>query len=1180
MRRNSAGYALLIVLAAIVLCALMVVILMERSTSGLKSAASYRDSAQVKALVEMAQNLVQSQILDATTVNQGATTPLDERETWASQPGAIRTFTVSGSLNAIYKLYSSDQMRVSDPDLSGDVPSDWHARKGEFTDLNEPVRSGSASHYPILNPNISSLFPDANGITSGFSINDAPTGSGNLAPMPTRWIYVLKDGTLCQLGDSRIDLRANPIVGRIAFWTDDETTKVNVNTASPATINAYWDTPRAYSSKERDAFGWAQPSQNEYQRYPGHPAMVSIRSILGNLGALNNTSYFDLSPHYRWGGSEEGAKRVDNTGRISLLSNKEDRVYTTTDELLFGSNPVQLRSKPDAAQTEGLRFFLTASSRAPELNLFGQPRVSIWPIYGNPASPDPGDTRRTPYDRLIAFCSTIGGKAYYFTREDALSPTHDYSNIARNQELYAYLQSLTSTSVPGFPGTATFASKYGPDRDQILTEIFDYIRIVNLNETYQGRASNFESFTPTWKIARFNDAGTAVNTAADYPEDGPTRGAGMVVPIEIGNTRGMGRFPVIAEVGLLFVNHVKTRPKKDEIPPLPDPENPEQLQAMLVLDTITPAFGYMPWCGKDLKIELASSNLKFSVGSRETDLFPASVLGVSREVHYPPLVMGGMTPGGYDGAAYLAGPYRQAIAGIGADPYRFMSPALDLAPGDTQFFIKGGEIKINILVGGQVVQKYSINFPDTEALPLPVRSDKDFNDQVTWTTNNYPWLLPRFRDVTQGPLDGDVLHSVELANGDARLVAGYRDVPANFFLKHPDYGKLNTQFAHGMRSIRNSVAVVWKGGSAGSYVNLPLFNLKQTSAEDPDRTGVWKRTNPKISSAISSLRSRGWSGDFDNGWMNFPDGPFINKPDEGMMHKSGSTTTNTPYEGFIWSIADGLFSPLRQIPSPVMFGSLPTGVKASIPWRTLLFCPNPADPNHKGFESPKDHLLLDLFRMPVVEPYAISGPASTDGKVNMNYAIAPFSYIRRASSLYAALETLKLFTVEDSQSETYKGVLNGIDFRKRVNTSETLRQFDARFAANDIFRSATEICSLFLVPEGQTLANVQDLASGYWSSRQLTGDNSREKPYAELYPKLTTQSNTYRIHLRVQALPPSAAIPPGKSDFEFTAEYRGSCLIERYLNPNDPRLASVDPDENSLNSLYHFRVLESRQFAP
>ncbi len=47
-----------------------------------------------------------------------------------------------------------------------------------------------------------------------------------------------------------------------------------------------------------------------------------------------------------------------------------------------------------------------------------------------------------------------------------------------------------------------------------------------------------------------------------------------------------------------------------------------------------------------------------------------------------------------------------------------------------------------------------------------------------------------------------------------------------------------------------------------------------------------------------------------------------------------------------------------------------------------------------------DYLLLDLFSMPVVEPYPISEPLSTAGRINMNYQIvpSPTSIVIRASA--------------------------------------------------------------------------------------------------------------------------------------------------------------------------------------
>ena len=68
----------------------------------------------------------------------------------------------------------------------------------------------------------------------------------------------------------------------------------------------------------------------------------------------------------------------------------------------------------------------------------------------------------------------------------------------------------------------------------------------------------------------------------------------------------------------------------------------------------------------------------------------------------------------------------------------------------------------------------------------------------------------------------------------------------------------------------------------------------------------------------------------------------------------------------------------------------------------------------------RDHLLLDLFTMPFVEPYLISEPLSTAGRVNLNYQIAPYGYIKRSTALRAALHPLRVTAVKTNLLNTYK----------------------------------------------------------------------------------------------------------------------------------------------------------------
>ncbi len=72
----------------------------------------------------------------------------------------------------------------------------------------------------------------------------------------------------------------NPIrPARIAFWTDDETCKVNLNTAGEG---AYWDWPKAATQDEMQ-FSGNPPAKDEFYRISGHPASTSLSAIFPDL---------------------------------------------------------------------------------------------------------------------------------------------------------------------------------------------------------------------------------------------------------------------------------------------------------------------------------------------------------------------------------------------------------------------------------------------------------------------------------------------------------------------------------------------------------------------------------------------------------------------------------------------------------------------------------------------------------------------------------------------------------------------------------------------------------------------------------------------------------------------------------------------------------------------------------
>lgn len=281
------------------------------------------------------------------------------------------------------------------------------------------------------------------------------------------------------------------------------------------------------------------------------------------------------------------------------------------------------------------------------------------------------------------------------------------------------------------------------------------------------------------------------------------------------------------------------------------------------------------------------------------------------------------------------------------------------------------------------------------------------------------------------------------------------------------------------------------------------------------------------------------------------------------------------------------FSPNRQMYSAMQFGSLPSQAVSRRPWQTLLFTKHPAaGPAHPGFATPPDHVIADLFWSPVVEPYPISEPLSTAGKINMNYGMVPFTGIQRKTALHALLKSTMVSAVPTAHTLAFKSATAEVGARYRVpiNNEETLIQFDAKFATNQVFKSATEISEMSLVPVSQSLTGVQS----WWNGMQNTGDNMREQPYAHLHSRLTTKSNTFMVHYKVQALKQRGRGDPTiweEGRDEVLSEHRGSTLLERYIDPADPRLPdfadpSVPETTKSIDQYYRFRVINTKTFMP
>lgn len=1247
----SRGFALVIVLGMLLLLSIVAVTFLATVRTERTASTGYRASVSARQLADTAVSLAQGQITMATT--QGS------EVAWASQPGMIRTFNnTTGALINAYKLYSAGNLIGDSVNLSEDLPPQtWSEMAALWTDLNAPVEVDGIKNFPILDPSPLSL-PAANR-PEGFSITGAPATTYQPAPMPVRWLYMLLDGQLVAPSNTSGNTavipgatKANPIVGRIAFWTDDDTCKLNINTASEG---SYWDTPRvltavsspgpnlaASSPGESFDLGYAEflPAQREYQRYAGHPASTSLSAV---FPFLTRDQIYGLVPRITAGGSNAGT-----TWASAPIAPDSDRLLTNLEEAVFLPDRSVNGANLTKQQFEQAKFFLTAHSRAPETNLFNLPRVAMWPIYtlGPNGAPDVSHT--TPFDRLIAFCSSTGKigtpsfHPYLFQRQDADSATVDIG-IARNGQLLNYLSYLTDQSAPGFGGK--FSSKYPDDRDQILTETFDYIRSMNLQDEGLEAA------------ARYTDApGTSeINSAA--------KGYGWVVPSRrgtgAGETMGFGRAYTISKMTLVFIaNAVADDPATTDVDeshgsnmaagPQANtalggtalPPGKKSIQAMIFPDFFSPMQGLIAM----------QADMQITISGLET-------LRVNGQALFPPITEsavyganGGIDIsriGGYPHYRYFGlekqAPARGSVPGdagaTAANLYPFIgTPIIIDAPatGGTMAFT-GGEITVSVYAGTEaspaadrLIQKFTINFPDG-TFPVPELATYGVNSNnsligagtvVPENTGRNWWGFSRFGPIADGSAPGrlafihapvhlygsntstpamnygpgafvrpeldTVQQMVAAPHGDHRLVAGNPEV--NTFVPHRYYGtrRMAATLMGENKSIATVPPILPDNDFGGKYVSSITYD-NQTR---PDIPGNATQTPGSLS-----------TGDFDNGIADSVDGPYINKSDEGDALAPGQTTgggghyAGWPYFRVLannsnWkSAGTTFFSPNRQVPSPGVLGSLPTGVKSGVPWKTLLFRPQTNHPSHSA--TIPDHLFMDLFWMPVVEPYAISDRFSTAGKVNLNYQILPFTYIERSTGLRAVLKSERQGAIPNwwSRASLYSGAANSR--RLALNRDETLKQLRRKFTNGEIFKSASEICDIHMIPTGTTLnadgSNAASVMNSYWTSNAQTGDNLRERIYATLYPRLTTKSNTFTVHFRVQTLKqvPSSTVGTWTEGRDVVlAEYRGATTIERFIDANNPDIPdyaatpSSIPAMDPLDTFYRWRVIENRRFAP
>ncbi|MEZ0299234.1 MAG: hypothetical protein ACAI35_22500 [Candidatus Methylacidiphilales bacterium] len=261
---------------------------MERTVSNLAM-----DRVQAELLADLAADSAVERLREA--IDEGRTFGVSQFTTWASEPGRIHVFTVAQGSGAIsrksYDMFSA---------LPG--PDDATTPNLNNIDLNEASLSGV---HPV---------------------------TGKIpGTMKVGWKNILAN-------PGEPASASNTVVGRVAYWVDDESCKVNINTADGSHKN---DSPATQDANKKYSYGFGVPSEISLESFSGvNPAMADS---IATYAATNNFN------------------SISEIGQVPGVPAD------------FVSNN---------------RFSITYTNRSPDLNMWGEPRIHLFPVNRLAAAPN------------------------------------------------------------------------------------------------------------------------------------------------------------------------------------------------------------------------------------------------------------------------------------------------------------------------------------------------------------------------------------------------------------------------------------------------------------------------------------------------------------------------------------------------------------------------------------------------------------------------------------------------------------------------------------------------------------------------------------------------------------------------------------------------------------------------
>jgi Tfp pilus assembly protein PilX len=1019
-------------------------------------------------------------------------------------------------------------------------PFYWSLSPGRIT--RWPYSSASPTNFALFSESGGTNLVNLNRALADGShpiIGQTNVGQTNPPDVSVKWANVLRDPS--QTASSN-----NAIIGRYAFWVDDEGAKININTA---------DGTEKYTT---NSLGIGSPSE------------VSLEVLVGGTNG------------------RAASKEIVQIART--------RGFHSPREILSATN-VALAVYSDNV------FALTTQSRSPDLNIFGQPKMALVPILGapeehstnmvingitlgpaqeiyptpsqlppyrvvNPVPPNNVDFRSWP----LAFRAEQGkltlGRGNDFGQGSWFYTLENYCYI-NGQMLANYLAGTNAAGQqikwPPFPASSStgFAGKYTPRQiDSIVAQIVSLgSKAISADYPYP-LSSDYPGLnvTPPSEDVKINGGGGVLELAgcryhvAPYIFPGWLSGQWVI---------GMGRAPKVNRILLRFATFGSqgTLGQTNYIPP--------KLQTDIWVESWLPA-AYMggkeviapQGLGRIFGTAIESGALNCSDmqrdGSKPAALRKANgidpsywanqILTTDKGIDFnanppdrddpdPPL------------AALFHDPFalRKNADGTRSPPYqgtgqengKFTSPLL-MSPAQSQAEGKEwapGELRCVRNRYGEV-GNYTLPMQTTaDGATLQIRGGISVRGEIVWGWFSDPDPVPL--EAIRGPNPADT-GSTEMLTGEPwstslrdRHIASV--IPVTVDIPVPPGGVLTgpTKYVYAKTAdpLVNKFPGDWK----------PIVSDTQ-----PSPSMVWQAALPNQFSSYDemNINFRAELADPDSYWMPQADCAVSTKADlasQTLIPRSA----RMPNVGYLQYVRTGIMPDDESVAYENQHGT---------PFRLLSFAPSTDTANQKttwgGSAAYPDWAMLDLLYVPsTLTPFGGSYHVSTNlayygtfggatsGRINPNGAViyttnvnVPQAGVTRTLPMQAVFQGVKVNQTLSGSSGTNASFTGGSDVPSGV--AQAVADY---IRNNGPLRMPAEIC------------NIQDIAN-----LRAPNNPTRNDLVRQVVGSLTTQGNVFSVWTVGQVIQKKQAntlYGEFESGDNVQAEVRLRFVVERYLDP-------------------------------